>query len=285
MEKFLRIFKKTLTPPWWVTALVSLAFPALIWLFLTGRERTWYAYLIFVLSFYALVLLCIQGIPRAIGLGRRHRARATPVAEGSAALTRRIYKALGINLAYALFQIVLGIFQQSPWIGSNGAYHLVQGLIALVLSRYTRDYREETAWRGYTLCGFLLLILNLTMSAMVFQMVWQGRGKHYPGLLIFAAAAYTFYKLTMAIIRLVQCRGDNSPILGALRNLEHTGAIMSLFFLQTAMFDAFGQNPQQEQIMNLLTGAGVCLLTILGALGMILYGRKQRNRLEQTNGK
>ncbi len=284
MAKFLSFCQKFLAPPWWVTALCCLSFPALGWLFLSGSGDRWFQYPIYVLAFYALVLLCVQVIPRLVALWKRRRERKIPITERSLALTARIRRTMWINLAYGAFQMVLGFWQQSSWTGSNGVYYLAHGLIYLVLIRYARDYRENIAWRGYTLCGFLLLGLNVTMSGMAFQMIWQGKGKHYPGFLVFAVATYTFYKLTMAIIRLIQCRKDNSPILGAVRNMEHTGAIMSLFFLQTAMFSAFGQDPDQEQLMNLLTGVGVCLLTVLGAVGMILHGRKQRKRMEITNG-
>ena len=66
-----------------------------------------------------------------------------------------------------------------------------------------KEQRLLHDWRSYHYCGWLLLILNAAISGMVVQMIWQNRSYSYPGFIIYASAAYTFYRLTMAIIRTV----------------------------------------------------------------------------------
>ena len=141
--------------------------------------------------------------------------------------------------------------------------------------------RLRTGWRAYELCGGLLLLLNLWMSAMVFMMIWRGHGEEYPGLAVYAVAAYTFYKLTIAIARVIQCRKNRSPILGVAWNMDLIEAMMSLFSLQTGLFAAFGQDFEHQTLMNCFTGGTVCGLVVFGALGMMLHGRKRRNEIRR----
>ena len=97
--------------------------------------------------------------------------------------------------------------------------------------------------------------------------------------MVFAVAAYTFYKLTVAILRVLQCRKNRSPILGIARNMDLIEAMMSLFSLQTGLFAAFGQDFEHQTLMNCFTGGTVCFLVVLGALGMMLHGRRRRNEI------
>ena len=130
--------------------------------------------------------------------------------------------------------------------------------------------------------GYLVLLaLNLWMSVMVFEMIWNGHGEQYPGLMVFAVAAYTFYKLTIAITRVILCRKSRSPIQGVVRNVDLIEAMMSLFALQTGLFAAFGQDFEHQTLMNCFTGGAVCLLVVLGALGMLLHGRRRRNEIRR----
>lgn len=291
MERFKEICLKILYPRWWVTAISFLGFPGVIWVFASGRETRLIAYPIYVVAFYALVLLCVQVIPKLIAWKKAHPGKEKTITEGSVGLKKKILKTMVVDLIYGAFNLTMGVLQQSAWICNNGLYQLLLGLIHIILLHYEnrlmRGAPEQVGWKGYVICGYWLLGLNLIMSGMVFQMIFQGYGKSYPDVVVIAVAAYTFYKLTMAIVRLVQCRKNNSPILGAVANMGHIVALMSLYFLQTAMISAFGQDPDFQKLMNALTGCGVCLLTVLGALGMVLHGRKRLQTLkgERKHGK
>lgn len=202
---------------------------------------------------------------------------------------RAVKQSMLVNIGYGVFHIAAGLLLRSNWMASNGGYYLVNGVIMGLLLGYERriagmdddDRRLRIGWRVYELCGGLLLCLNLWMSMMVFQIIWRGHGEHYPGVLVYAAAAYTFYKLTIAIVRVVRCRKNRSPIQGVARNMELIEAMMSLFCLQTGLFAAFGQGFAYQTLMNCLTGGAVCTLVVLGSLGMMIHGRKRRNEIRR----
>lgn len=265
--------------------LLSAAFGGgLVWIFLNGRETQWYAYIVYVGAFYALVVDCAALIP---WLWKRAK-RPKPRNEGK--FRRSLYTHLLVDLIYGIWQIVQGVVVGSAWIGGYGIYNVCHGLVRVVLARYERklqalpeDGRKQMlAWRCYTICGFLMVAVNLTMTGLVFQMVWMGRSSHDSEIMVIAVAAFTFYKLIMAIVRVVRCRRSNEPISGAARNLGLAEAMMSLFSLQAALFAVYGGGFEHQLLMNSLTGFAVCLMIMLGGIGMIIHGRKRINAVRRA---
>lgn len=290
MLRLKQAVKNLLYPPIWVACLSCVSFPGLIWLFWMGYEQRWFSYPLYGLSAYALTVLCVRLIPGMVHWlkNRKQKAAAenamTPE-EKVHGLAGGLYQNLAISLAYAAFNLVTAASQDSLWLASNGVYYLIQVLMYLVLLSYQRKLEKQydltLAWKGYTAIGCWLFVLNLATAVLVFQMVWRGEGSSYPEFVVLGVAAFTFYKLVMSIIALARVRRNNSPICGAMNNMNHTSALMSLFSLQTALFWSFGQDFAYQKLMNTLTGTAVCLMTVLGTLGMVLHGRK---RIKETSG-
>lgn len=297
MEKIKQILKRWFVLPGWLAVLLSAAAGGtLVWVFLSGQETAWFAYPIYVLSFYTLTVDCAAVIPWAVCVGKRKqqtRAARDP-RQQEREEKNSIYQNLLVDVAYGTVQIVQGVVQGSAWIGGNGIYHMGHAVAQAVLVGCDRKVtkveeevqRQVMAWKCYTLCGFALFGVNLAMTGLAFQMIWLNRSPVYSEIMVIAVAAFTFYKLTVAVIRVVQCRKSNSPITGAVRNMALTEALMTLFSLQTALFAVYGQDFQHKFLMNSLTGFAVCLSTMLGGLGMICHGRKRRKELkgERVNG-
>lgn len=290
MERFKRIAKRLLVLPGPLAAVIGMAAGcALGWVFWKGYDTRWFAYPIFALAFYALTVVCVWLVPKFVAWAKKppEQRRIRFPLEPKKDFVRSLRISRLVNIAYGVFHVAAGYFMKSPWMGSNGLYYLVSALILEVLVGYERkvaginddNRRLRTGWRVYELCGGLLFLLNLTMTGLVFQIIWQGHGEEYPGLLVFAVATYTFYKLIIAILRLVQCRKNRSPILGVARNMDMIEAMMSIFTLQTGMFAAFGQDFEHQTLMNCITGGAVCLLVVAGALGMMLHGRRRRKEI------
>lgn len=293
MERFKRICRMLLFPHWLIVLLVAAASAAgLGYVFLTGRELSWMAYPIYVLSAYALTVLCIWLVPIAIRKAKEPPKVLTQ-AQREAAFRKSLRSGAAMNLVYALFHMAMGAVTRSPWTGSQGAYQLVTALIHLVLMGYERKMAKEedagakalVGWKGFQACGVWLLILHLTMTGLVFQMVWYREAENYPGVMIFAVAAYTFYKLTRAVIRVVQYRKNASPLWGASRNIDLSEAMMNLFTLQAALLSVFGTAEQEgfRFLMNSLVGGAVCLLAVGGAVGMIGHGNMKMKNIAGEN--
>ena len=198
---------------------------------------------------------------------------------------------MGVNLIYAVFNGMIGITNHSAWYGSLSAYYLLLCAMRFLSVSYARqiygkgkrkELPEEREWRVYKNCGFMLSVMSIALGGAVIMLIAGQGGKSYPGLMIYAVATYTFYKLTISIINMIKARKEKSALLSALRNIGYSDALVSLPSLQTALFAAFGQESGALiPIMNTLTGVAVCLMVLGLGIYMICHAKKHINRKQK----
>lgn len=185
------------------------------------------------------------------------------------------------NLCYALFKLGFGLYYRSFWFGAIAVYYLLLAVIRAFLFGMSHRTSENLSheYRVARSCGWLLFALNLALSAVTVQMVLDGKGYHYPGYLIFAAAAYAFYTATMSIVQLVRFRKLKSPVLSASKVLNLAVALVSMLSLQTAMFASFGDGAINQRAMNALTGGAVCVLIFILAALLVAGANRQLSQI------
>ena len=115
-----------------------------------------------------------------------------------------------------------------------------------------------------------MLILNFALAGVVIQMVRAGRGYHYPGVLIYIAAMFTFYAVILVVFNLVKYRKYDRQEILAVKAINFTAAAVSILSLQTAMLAEFGGDFQFVKFMNSATGCIICLLILGTAFYMIV---------------
>lgn len=147
--------------------------------------------------------------------------------------------------------------------------------------------REQYGLRGliFFAVSFGISIVNALFNGMLgilFHSVWYGalaayylaltvRGEgsfEHAGLAIYAAALYTFYKVTVSIVNFFKTRKMTDMRLHAVRAVNIADALVSLFALQTAMFREFSPEADMGPA-NALTGLAVCALT--AAMGIVMF--------------
>ena len=126
-----------------------------------------------------------------------------------------------------------------------------------------------------------MFLLNIAVSALVVQMIWQNQYYDYPGFMVYAHAAYAFYSLTMAIINMMKHRKMEQPIFAAAKVVSMSCALMSILALQTALLMQFG-NRQDDfaQLMNAITGGVVCFNVFAMAVWLVHKTKKEIKLLE-----
>lgn len=245
----------------------------------------------YVLSFYALTVTCLA-VPSALGAWKRFREENILVRRYREDLRLRtkisLYASVLMNLAYALFQLALGIYHGSVWFYAFAAYYsLLAGMrlmLAVEIRRTAPGENRIRQWKRYRLCGVLLLGMNLTLGMIVGYIVWQGRTFRHHEITTIAMAAYTFTAMTLAIIDLVKYRKYNSPVLSASKAIRLAAASVSMLTLETAMLTAFGgdESPVFRTVMTAATGTAVCLFVLVMAVTMIVRSAKECK--ENRNG-
>lgn len=193
---------------------------------------------------------------------------------------------MGLNLIYAVFNGVIGIISRSAWYGSLSAYYLLLCVMRFLAVSYARllyvrkgqeRNLEERELKVYRNCGVMLSLMSIALGGAVIMLISGEGGKSYPGLIIYAVATYTFYKLAMSIAGMVKARREKSFLLITLRNMGHADSLVSLFSLQMALFAAFGQDSGDlVPMMNALTGMGVCLVILGLGIYMVYNGKKRQ---------
>lgn len=251
------------------------------------------AILSYVLSFYTLMVWCIQ-LPRLIPMFRKFReenkyARRF-LEDRQLRMKVSLYGTLYFNTAYALLQLGLGFWHHTFWYYTLAGYYICLAVMRFFLARYTGSHKpgenQKEELLRYRNCGIVLLLMNLTLSVMVFFMIYWGRTFHHHEITTIALAAYTFTAFTFAVINLIKYRKLKSPVYSAAKVVSLASACVSMLTLEAAMLTAFGAETMDALTRNLflgLTGFAVCAFIILMALGMIYNGNDRLRRIK--NGK
>lgn len=195
-----------------------------------------------------------------------------------------------LNIAFAIFNGVIGILSQSAWFGTLSAYYIILSLMRFRAVRYERHISKMNRTKEmmleeisiYHKCGILLIIMTVALSGAVILMINSKGGKHYPGFTIFAVAAYTFYKIILSILNVIKAGKLKSPLLMTIRSIGYVDACVSILTLQTAMFAAFGEGLiEYEKWMNASTGVVVCLMVLFVGIRCIVSSRQMARNLSQ----
>lgn len=303
MEKFKHILKKIFFLPPPATVLISL--PSFIFVFcvLGMRIEGVAAYVAYGMSAYAMVIT-ITGFTRIIqavrnGIGNHpimkklseHPLGSRYLTDVAFRTKLSLYQGFFINMLYIVMKMASGIYYRSTWFISLSVYYMLLAAMRFLLLRHVnkktvgKDMISE--WHRYRLCGIVLLFMNQALAGIVVFIVRQNRGYDYPGVLIYAMAAYTFYITIIAAINIVRFRKHKSPILSAAKAINLVAAMVSMLSLTTAMLAQFGgdEEPYFRQIMTGAVGGGVCVLVLGMAVFMIVRSTKQMKLLQFSNYK
>jgi MFS family permease len=247
------------------------------------------AILSYVLSFYTLTVWCIQ-LPRLIPMFRKFReenkyARRF-LEDRELRMKVSLYGTLYFNTAYALLQLGLGFWHHTFWYYTLAGYYICLAVMRFFLARYTSSHKpgenQKEELLRYRNCGIVLLLMNLTLSVMVFFMIYWGRTFHHHEITTIALAAYTFTAFTFAVINLIKYRKLKSPVYSAAKVVSLASACVSMLTLEAAMLTAFGDETMNDLTRKLflgLTGFAVCAFIILMAINMIHYGNDRLRRI------
>ena len=190
-----------------------------------------------------------------------------------------------INVAYTVYNGVIRIMNQSVWFITMAVYYSLLGIMryrAVSTGRKISrlDDREQIRKKELSVIktdGILLLVLNLALSGVVLLTIAQDTAKRYSEIMVISIAAYTFYKITMAVVNMVKVRKTKSPILITIRNIGAADALVSMLTLQAAMFASFqDKNSLNTNQMNAITGLSVCILISILGISMIWYAWKKK---------
>lgn len=304
MEKCREILRKIFFLPSFATVVIAVPSFASVIYVLSEALDGWKAYFSYAASAYALVIsatgLCrLGGFVRSV---REHmddhpavrRIQKLPFGERFLQDVRfrtevSLYQGFFINLLYIIMKMASGLYYRSPWFVALAIYYALLASMRFLLLRRGRrkaDRKpEEEELRRYRFCGIMLLMMNQALMGIVVFIVHRNQGYEYPGMLIYAMAAYAFYAVITASINLVKFRKHGSPVMSAAKVVNLVAAMVSILSLTTAMISQFGSEeaPEFRRIMTGAVGGGVCMIVLGMAVFMIANSTRQIKSLRFHN--
>ena len=249
------------------------------------------AILSYLLAFYVLLVICFR-IPRMIKFFKTFKQENKYLQKWFSDVHLRInvslYGSLIWNIAFAIFQLVLGFYHKSFWFYSMFAYYIMLGIMRFFLVKHTRKYKanEETTIevKKSILCGYLLIAMNLALSVIVFFMVYWNRTFHHHMITTIAMAAYTFFTFTFAIINLVRYKKYKSAVYSSAKIISLIAGAVSMLTLESTMLTTFATTESLlfNQIMLSITGIAVIGFAITMAIFMIVKGKKLISEIKKN---
>lgn len=296
-EVWRRAAYRILHPAPWLLAVLSLvSFPLTFCFLWSGGSTSWIACTVYSLAAYSLTALCV-GLPGAIAhlrtsvhesrlvrrLGNTETARRM-ANDGDFRRSAVMLRGIAANAVYAAFRVFTGLRLSSVWFLSIAFYYAalaaLKACVAVCFRRAAgRNDRTEYECRCMERISRLVLLIDLPMGVMIFQMVIKNSSYNYPGSLIYLSALHTFYTAVVSIINFVGTRTGTGALVHGAKMIDCISASMSLLGLQTALLARFSPDDIEYRfMMNALTGAGVFVLVIIFSVWMSVYSKKIRNK-------
>ncbi len=174
---------------------------------------------------------------------------------------------MAANLLFAVFNGILGILRMVSWYGTLSAYYL----LIFAAKAYLLANRNKANSHILTATGAFLMVIDLVLGGTVALIATYKGGKQYPGLMLCVVAAYIFYKVTISVFNMRKANHKKDAFQFGLRKIGHADALMSLLYLQTAVFFAVGDaNSSFSRLFNAIIGGFVWFIVLAIALETLI---------------
>ena len=186
-----------------------------------------------------------------------------------------------LNVLYIAFVAVMAFLSRTAWYFSITVYYVILAVMKGNIIRSKQKHGTvESAAKTFRFTGIMFIIIPIIFSGVILLIYKANHYFEYAGLLIYAVAAFTFYKLVVSIINFVKVKQHGNLYLEGMRNINLASSLISIIVLQVAMFQAFSPT-SNSGIANALTGAGVSLIIlVVGILMIIKANRILKNPIE-----
>ncbi len=193
------------------------------------------------------------------------------------------------NLLYAVYHLILGVLNHSFWFIAMCAFYWILATMrfsAILCERNRQKLPSDDTKRFVMkLSGILLVILSIVLATVNYISLLQNITVKHGEIIMITIAAYTFYKITMAIVKAVKQHKNPSLLLKAIRSIGYAEVSASILTLQRSMLVSFGSMDNSHvHFMNAITGAAVCIfILILGLTMTVKSQRKEHEKWQNQN--
>lgn len=292
MRKIRNIIKRAFVLKTPIAYIVSVPCFALVGIVLSQGYTGLLAFVAYLLSSYALVVLCVSVIRDLsliwelfINSSLYRNICELPIIgafiqDDALRIRLSLYFGAFVNLLYVILKISTGMIYRSYWLVFFGLYYLALAVLRLfIIEKDSKNINGNTDsiadYRRFRACGLILLFLNVVLAFITMLAVEFRAEVDYPGVLIFGMALYSFYAFIITLSGVIKYRRHERVMFTAAKASSFTAALVSMLSLEIAMTARFGTEDYMfRKWMAAMTGAGVFVTVFIIAILMILRANR-----------
>lgn len=174
-----------------------------------------------------------------------------------------------ITVAFLAYNLLLGVWYGSVWNYSIGIYYFMLVIIRSWIlfserswQRIPQNLLSAKRKKLFTAECILLLILDALMIVPIALLVLSRRSVNLTVIPAITVAAYTTYKVTVAILNYKKASKSENLTLKGLKMLNLTEAVVAVMTLQNTLITVFGEGDSMIMLTS-YTSAGLLLFMVV----------------------
>lgn len=286
-----------LPPPWLLalTYVFAIAFIAGSICLVVLDISEWWSYIVYVAaacllgySVYTIVIVAPFIKPKIIELSKKTDFTDNLISDYAFRTSVFSMTSYVLNVVFVVFNIVISIITHAVWYAVMGVYYIALSVMRLIIFYFGRRARKLPDERKREICenaimrnsGISLIVLAAGIGGGVVQVIIQGNPIAYGEIMAISTTVFAFAKIIFATYNFFKARKTNDPIVQSFRNINVTGALVSLLAAQVTLSSVYGGDSMNA--LHTVVGAVICLLsTAIGAY-MIVRAVKRINIVKKS---
>lgn len=190
-----------------------------------------------------------------------------------------------INIAFTVYNGVLGAVYHSAWNYSICVYYLLLSVVRSVVvyaqksALKTRTAADKDIQRRvYFRTHIALIFMNLTLIVPIAVMVRGERSYTLGKIPAIAMAAYTTYRITVGIMNFRKAQKHDNLLVKELRTINIIDALVAVLSTQNALIMSNGGQNKSMITLTAWTSGGILLLAMIITIRSFFRVRSERYR-------
>lgn len=184
---------------------------------------------------------------------------------------------MGLNLLYAVFNLIMGIVYRSSWFAVMSAYYLILAVMRLFAVSFGGNLTDKlTRDRTLRSVGAGMLLLASVTAVMTVLAVTGAIARAKSIVLMIGVAVFTIAIAARAVINVIKALREHTVSLILLRNISLVSAVGSVLSLERSLLATFGDpTTPAAYTLEAVSGAAAAVLMLILGLSMLALTNKR----------
>ena len=185
------------------------------------------------------------------------------------------------TLLFALYNGVLGVILRDSWGISISIYFLcltIARVCALYIELKNKRNQNTSLRKAYIGLSIFMFVIDLCLIAPISLLITNPKDFTFGLIPAIVVAAYTTYKVTIAIINFRKVKNTNNIIFKYLRELSIVDALVSILTLQHTLIMVNGGMTKNMLVVSCISSFVILLFIIIFSIVQMIVTSKAENK-------